>query len=52
MMNTALHEKIGSLLYWVDEIYCFSSAKFGQMSEFPKLQIICNNLKLGEMHDN
>lgn len=30
---------------------CFGSAKFGQMSAFLKLQIICNNLKLGEMHE-
>jgi hypothetical protein len=31
---------------------CFGSAKFGQMRAFLKLQIICDNLKLGEMHDN
>ena len=31
---------------------CFVSAKFGQMGAFLKLQIICDNLKLGEMHDN
>jgi len=31
---------------------CFPSAKFGQMRAFLKLQIICDNLKLGEMHDN
>jgi len=30
---------------------CFGSAKFGQMRAFLKLQIICDNLKLGEMHD-
>jgi hypothetical protein len=28
-----------------------TSARFGQMSAFLKLQIICNNLKLGGMHD-
>ena len=33
------------------EADCFGSAKFGQMSTFLKLQIICDNLKLGEMHD-
>jgi hypothetical protein len=31
---------------------CFVSSKFGQMSAFLKLQIICNNLKPGGMHDN
>jgi len=31
---------------------CFPSAKFGQMRAFLKLQIICDNRKLGEMHDN
>ena len=31
---------------------CGVSAKFGQMRAFLKLQIICDNLKLGEMHDN
>jgi len=31
---------------------CGVSAKFGQMRAFLKLQIIYNNLKLGEMHDN
>jgi predicted methyltransferase len=30
---------------------CFVSGKFGQMSAFLKLQIICDNLKLGEMHE-
>jgi hypothetical protein len=30
-------------------IKCGVSAKFGQMRAFPKLQIICDNLKLGEM---
>lgn len=34
------------------EEFCVGSARFGQMSIFLKLQIICNNLKLGEMHDN
>jgi len=29
---------------------CVGSAKFGQIMDFPKLQIICDNLKLGEMH--
>jgi acetone carboxylase gamma subunit len=33
-------------------IKCDVSAKFGQMRAFLKLQIICNNLKLGGMHDN
>ena len=31
------------------KVKCADSAKFGQMSAFLKLQIICNNLKLGEM---
>ncbi len=31
---------------------CFLSTKFGQMSAFLKLQIICDNLKQGEIHDN
>ena len=31
---------------------CFGSTKFGQMRAFLKLQIMCNNLKLGGMHDN
>ena len=35
-----------------DYLICFGSAKFGQMRAFLKLQIICDNLKLGEMHDN
>jgi hypothetical protein len=30
---------------------CFVSAKFGQMRAFLKLQIICDNLKRGGMHD-
>ena len=30
---------------------CSVSAKFGQMSVFLKLQIICDNLMLGETHD-
>ena len=33
-------------------LICDVSGKFGQMSAFLKLQIICNNLKLGGMHDN
>ena len=33
-------------------VECFVSAKFGQMSTFLKLQIICNNLKRGGMYDN
>ena len=32
-------------------IKCFPSAKFGQMRAFLKLQIICDNLKRGGMHD-
>jgi transposase-like protein len=31
---------------------CFVSAKFGQMRAFLKLQIMCNNLKLGGMHES
>jgi len=30
---------------------CDVSGKFGQMSAFLKLQIICDNFKLGGMHD-
>jgi hypothetical protein len=33
-------------------LICDGSGKFGQMSAFLKLQIICDNLKLGGMHDN
>jgi hypothetical protein len=29
-----------------------TSARFGQMSAFLKLQIFCDNLKLGGMHDS
>jgi len=31
---------------------CYVSAKLGQMRAFLKLQIMCNNLKRGEMHGN
>ena len=31
---------------------CDASGKFGQMSAFLKLQIICDNRKLRGMHDN
>ena len=35
-----------------DSFICFGSAKFGQKRAFLKPQIICNNLKLGGMHDS
>ena len=43
-------EKIKNIIFVLNDY--LTSARFGQMSAFLKLQIICNNLKLGGMHDN